>query len=149
MARYAEIHDDEELRLLQRSLPYVVKNGVAGSTFNKYESAWDKWLRWSDTKHISGRARGALLCSYIFQPPTVYTSQQGMSHRGFLWRTVGSSYCRFGITHREPASQVGLRRCDTDACGPTWKKGPHTGRDHSGLGGKILHKNATLMDLRL
>ena len=55
LARYADIHDDEELRLLQRSLPYVVMHGVAGSTFNKYKSAWDKWLRWSDTKHISGQ----------------------------------------------------------------------------------------------
>ena len=46
---------DEEIRLLQQSLPYVIKNGIANSTFSKYSKSWEKWLKWSDRKNVTGR----------------------------------------------------------------------------------------------
>ena len=56
MEEYASDNDDDdEVKMLQKSLPYLIKNGVANSTFNKYKSAWDKWLVWSNSKNITGR----------------------------------------------------------------------------------------------
>ena len=49
------IHEDEEIQLLQKSLPFLIKNGVANSTFGKYDGAWEKWLQWSRRKNLSGR----------------------------------------------------------------------------------------------
>ena len=43
------------MRLLRQSLPYLVKNGVADSTYQKYSKAWEKWLEWSEGKGIQGR----------------------------------------------------------------------------------------------
>ena len=48
-------HADEEIRLLQQSLPFVIKNGIASSTYNKYSGAWEKWLKWSAGKNLTGR----------------------------------------------------------------------------------------------
>ena len=55
LENYESDNDDEEMKLLRRSLPYMIKNGVANSTFNKYKSSWDKWLVWSSSKNITGR----------------------------------------------------------------------------------------------
>ena len=48
-------HADEEIRLLQKSLPFVITKGVANSTFSKYNGAWDRWLQWAATKNLVGR----------------------------------------------------------------------------------------------
>ena len=53
--REEEVQEDNEMRMLRRSLPYLVKKGVADSTYHKYSKAWEKWLEWSNGKGILGR----------------------------------------------------------------------------------------------
>ena len=53
--RELDVQEDGELRMLRRSLPYLVQKGVADSTYHKYSKAWEKWLQWSSDKGIPGR----------------------------------------------------------------------------------------------
>ena len=41
---------DAELKLLAGTLPYIVKNGRADSTVQKYQAGWQGWLQWSKNK---------------------------------------------------------------------------------------------------
>ena len=41
---------DGEIKLLAKSLPYVVRKGRAVSTVQKYKAGWDGWVRWSGAK---------------------------------------------------------------------------------------------------
>ena len=49
------IEDDAEITMLRKSLPYLIKNGVANSTYGKYYGAWEKWTKWSAEKKLVSR----------------------------------------------------------------------------------------------
>ena len=128
LARYADIHYDVELRLLQRSLPYVVKNGVTSSTFNKYKSAWDKWLRWSDTKHISGRP-GEYYVAIYFNHLLFVHHNRGCLTAAFYGVRWGHHIVGLESPTENPLVKLAYEGAVRMCAGP-WKKGPHIGRDH-------------------
>jgi len=38
---------------LTKELPFIIKNSIAPSTFNKYHSSWKKWVNWANHNNIS------------------------------------------------------------------------------------------------
>ena len=42
---------DEEIRLLNSTLPYIIRRGRAQSTTGKYEAGWKGWVEWAERKH--------------------------------------------------------------------------------------------------
>ena len=41
---------DEEIKLLSKTLPYFLINGRAKSTVDKYNAGWEGWLEWCKNK---------------------------------------------------------------------------------------------------
>ena len=148
LAQYADIHDDEELRLLQRSLPYVAKNGVAGSTFNKYKSAWDKWLRWSDTKHLSGRPGEPYYVAIYFNHLLFVHHNRGCLAAAFYGVRWGHHIVGLESPTENPLVKLAYDGAVRMRAGPREKKDPISVEIIKDLVEKYCTKNATRMDLR-
>ena len=45
--------EDEEIKLLASTLPYIIRNGRANTTIEKYKSGWLGWVGWSEFKAVT------------------------------------------------------------------------------------------------
>ena len=42
--------EDEEIKLLASTLPYIIRKGRANTAIDKYKSGWSGWVEWSKSK---------------------------------------------------------------------------------------------------
>ena len=148
LTTYEDIQDDEEIKLLQRSLPFVIKNGVANSTFNKYKSAWEKWLRWSSSKKLTGRPADPYYLAIYLNHLLFVNKNKGCLTAAFYGVRWGHHVV--GLTSPTESHLVklayegALRMC----AGVSTKKDPMSVETIKDVVSKYCKENSSLMDRR-
>ena len=118
---------DEEIKMLSKSLPFVIESGLANSTNKKYFHGWKAWADWCNSKQEVHLCPADPFYVAIFLNHILFTSgKKGSVITAFYGIRWGHHVMGFDSPTDNPFVQLTFEGCQRLCQSETTKKEPIT-----------------------